>query len=141
MVSSQLAANIKYFRKQYNWTQQKLADELKVSRSVIAKWENGDVLPDLTSIIKLSHVFKQSIDHLLGLNRYSNQFLNDFQQFYETKHDNGEVIDESLLSVVDYLIKNPPLKEQIVQLSQLTVKQQRAALRILKTTITETKRL
>lgn len=136
-----LATNIKYYRKQYNWTQQQLANELAISRSVIAKWENGDVLPDLMALIKLSRLFNQTVDHLLGINSQTDQLLNDFQQFYQTNSENEPVIDENLLNTIDYLVKNPLLKEQIERLSHLSIKQQKAVQRILQTTLNEAERL
>src|SRR5690625_7210345 len=76
----QLATNIKNYRNQYDLTQQQLADKLKIYRSVVAKWENGDVLPDLPSMIKLSEVFSQDIVHLIGVKKHADQMLSDFQQ-------------------------------------------------------------
>lgn len=136
-----LATNIKYYRKQHNWTQQQLANELAISRSVIAKWESGDVLPDLMALIKLSRLFNKPVDHLLGIDSENDQLLNDFQQFYQTNGDNESTIDETLLNTIDYLVKNPLLKEQIERLSHLSIKQQKAVQRILQTTLNEAERL
>ncbi|WP_440896397.1 helix-turn-helix transcriptional regulator [Amphibacillus sp. Q70] len=141
MAAQQLAANIKYYRKQYNWTQQQLANELKISRSVIAKWENGDVLPDLPALIKLSQVFHQTIDHLLGMNEHADQLLSDFQQFYQANIEEELTIDESFLDLVNYLVKNPILKEQLEQVTQLSIKQQKAIQRMFGTLVNEIEKL
>jgi|SRR5699024_4426607 len=132
-----LASNIKYYRTNQNWTQQKLADQLKISRSVIAKWENGDVLPDLPTIIKLSQIFHQSIDSLLGLNKHADQLLSDFQQFYQTSIDDEHSIDESFLDLISFLIKNPQFREQFHQISQMPIKHQKAIHRMISTMINE----
>lgn len=141
MSIQQLATNIKYYRNQYKWTQQQLADELKISRSVVAKWENGDVLPDLPALVKLGQLFQQSIDHLLGLNKHADQLLSDFQQYYQINDEEEPLIDESLLDLISFLVKNPAFKDQIQLLSQLTIKQQRAVQHMFTTIINEIDKL
>lgn len=132
-----LATNIKYYRTNLNWTQQQLADKLKISRSVIAKWENGDVLPDLPSIIKLGQIFHQSIDNLLGLNMHADQLLSDFQQFYQTNAEDQQTIDETLLNLISFFIKNPQFRDQLVQISKMPIKHQKAIQRMIATIVNE----
>ena len=45
--------NLKLFRKQNGLTQEQVAEKLNVSRQAVAKWENGDSVPDLESCISL----------------------------------------------------------------------------------------
>lgn len=141
MNTNRLATNIKYYRKQNNWTQQKLAEELNISRSVIAKWENEDVLPDLPALLKLSSLFQQSLDQLLGIYSNDEQTLSDFQQLYSTKNNPTLETDENMMKIIDYLIKNPLVKEQILQMIDLPVKRQKSVQRIFKTATTEIERL
>ncbi|SEO66503.1 DNA-binding transcriptional regulator, XRE-family HTH domain [Amphibacillus marinus] len=136
-----LPINIKYYRKQASLTQQSLADNLKVSRSVVAKWESGDVLPDITALIKLSKLFNQSIDHLIGLDTYSDEVLSEVKQLYQADKHNDFELDQSVIQIIDYLIKNPTLKEQLDQIIQLPIKQQRAVIKVLHTLLTETAKL
>lgn len=56
--------NLKFLRADNNLSQEKLAEKLGVSRQAVAKWENGDALPDLTNCFKLSDIFKVSLDDL-----------------------------------------------------------------------------
>lgn len=143
MLTNQLAVNIKYYRTQCNWTQQQLADELNISRSVIAKWESGDVLPDLPTLMKLSALFYQSIDNLLGICTTTEHTLSDFQQLYATKNNGLAIdsVDETSLALLDYLLKNPHLRDQLELLMTLPIKHQKAVHRILKTSISELRRL
>lgn len=141
MISSQLATNIKYYRNRNEWTQQQLADNLNISRSVIAKWENGDVTPDLHSIVKLSKMFRQSIDHLVGIQSESEHQLSEFQQLYEARTQQSNVWSEELVIILDYIIKHPVLREQILQMRKLPIKRQKAVHRMLKSIITESERL
>jgi len=62
-----LAKRIKEFRKKKGWSQQKLAEEAKLSFNAITKIEQGKAKhPTLKTLIKLSDVFGVSIDKLVG---------------------------------------------------------------------------
>lgn len=58
--------NLKNLRKKHNLSQEKLAEKLGVSRQAVAKWENGDALPDIINCQKLSELYKVSIDELVN---------------------------------------------------------------------------
>ncbi|WP_182201729.1 helix-turn-helix domain-containing protein [Paraliobacillus salinarum] len=141
MILNQLPTNIKYYRTRNNWTQQQLADKLSISRSVIAKWENGDVTPDLHAIAKLSIIFEQSIDHLVGLDSQTNDQLSEFHQLYQAKTNQSQEYYNDLVWVSDYITKNTILKEQIFEMQQLPLKKQKAIHRIMKGIIGEAKHL
>ena len=57
---------IKELRLKKGLTQQQLADELKISRSNIANYENSSNLPSLDILIKLAKFFQVSTDYILG---------------------------------------------------------------------------
>ncbi|GAA5417835.1 hypothetical protein Pryu01_02911 [Paraliobacillus ryukyuensis] len=141
MITTQLATNIRYYRNKQQWTQQELADKLNISRSVIAKWENGDVTPDLLSTVKLSKLFEQTIDHLVGQKSYHDEQLSEYQQLYDAKVNLSVNSDKELSSIIDYIYKHPLFREQIEQMRKLPVKRQRAVHRMLKSIISEAKRL
>ncbi len=56
---------LKSLRKEHNLTQVELADKLFVSRSLIARWEYGDVFPTLDNIGKIASFFNIPINDLL----------------------------------------------------------------------------
>ncbi len=60
-----LAEKITLLRKQNNWSQEDLAEELGISRQSVSKWESGTSIPDLDKIVKLSALFGVSTDYLL----------------------------------------------------------------------------
>lgn len=60
-----LAAKITQLRKQANWSQEELAEKMKVSRQSVSKWESTNSIPDLTKIIMLADLFEVSTDYLL----------------------------------------------------------------------------
>ena len=62
-----LANRVKALRKKKSWSQQKLAQEAGLSFNAITKIEQGKAQhPTLKTLIKLSDVFKISLDELVG---------------------------------------------------------------------------
>ena len=57
----ELCEKLKQIRKENNLTQQQLADELCLSRTVITKYEKGHSVPSLDILILISNFFKTSI--------------------------------------------------------------------------------
>lgn len=49
-------------------SQEELASELNISRQSVTKWENGQSFPDIENLIRLSEIFKVSIDRLVKEN-------------------------------------------------------------------------
>lgn len=60
-----LAEKITYLRKQKNWSQEELADQMDISRQSVSKWESGTSIPELDKIIGMSHIFNVTTDFLL----------------------------------------------------------------------------
>ena len=60
--------NLKRLRNQHQFTQEMLAEELDVSRQVIAKWERGDSTPDLNLCVKLAELYDVTLDDLVNYN-------------------------------------------------------------------------
>ncbi len=52
-------------RTQSGYSQEALAEQLKVSRQAISKWETGSTLPETDTMIAISNLFHVSIDSLL----------------------------------------------------------------------------
>ena len=52
-------------RKEYNYTQEQLADILGVSRQSISKWESDIAYPETDKLIALGELFECSMDYLL----------------------------------------------------------------------------
>lgn len=57
---------LKDLRNQKKISQQQLANNIGVSRSTVAMWENGNSQPDNEMLLKLSAYFSVSVDYLLG---------------------------------------------------------------------------
>ena len=53
-------------RKKLNLTQAKLAEKIFVSEKTISKWENGNGVPDTSSLVKLCEIFGVSLNEMLN---------------------------------------------------------------------------
>lgn len=58
--------NTKKLRKNFGYTQEQLADLLKVSRSTVAMWETTSQEPDYETLSKMSMIFGVSPDFIMG---------------------------------------------------------------------------
>lgn len=52
-------------RKSKGFTQEELAEKLEVSRQAVAKWESGQVYPDINNLIQISNLFNVTVDYLV----------------------------------------------------------------------------
>ncbi len=52
-------------RKKNGWSQEKLAEELNVSRQTVSKWEGAQSVPDFNRVIQISELFGVTTDYLL----------------------------------------------------------------------------
>lgn len=60
-----LAEKIMSLRRKKEWSQEKLAEQLGVSRQSVSKWESLASIPDIEKIIRMSELFGVSTDYLL----------------------------------------------------------------------------
>lgn len=60
-----LGENLKKLRKEYNLSQEQLAEKLNISRQAISKWESGKAYPDIDNLILLRDIFNTTIDDLV----------------------------------------------------------------------------
>jgi len=58
-------SNIKFLRKQKAWTQEQLAAELEIKRSLIGSYEEGRAKPNYEVLAQIAKIFKHTIDHLI----------------------------------------------------------------------------
>ena len=61
-----ISTNLIHLRKLYQYTQEDVAQKVGVSRQSVAKWEAGESLPDLDSIVALSKLYNVTIDNLIN---------------------------------------------------------------------------
>jgi len=65
-MSLTIGQTIKKLRKERNFTQEELAEQLNVTAQAVSKWENETGLPDISQIVPIASVFGVSTDVLFG---------------------------------------------------------------------------
>ena len=60
-----ISKNLLFLRKRANLSQEALAEKLDVSRQTLAKWENGESVPDVIHCDSMAELFDISLDDLL----------------------------------------------------------------------------
>ena len=64
-IKAQLGANIATFRKRSGLTQAALAERINFSDKAVSKWERGESIPDVLTLVELARVFDITVDDLL----------------------------------------------------------------------------
>ena len=64
-LKAQLGANIAAYRKRLGLTQLGLAEKLNYSDKAVSKWERGESMPDVLTLVQLAEVFDVSVNDLL----------------------------------------------------------------------------
>lgn len=61
-----ISVNLQTLRKTHQYTQEDVAEKIAVSRQSVAKWENGESLPDMNKCIALTKLYNISLDTLVN---------------------------------------------------------------------------
>lgn len=61
----EIGVKLKDARLRAGMTQEKVAEEIQVTRQTISNWENEKSFPDIVSVIRLSSLYGISLDQLL----------------------------------------------------------------------------
>ena len=62
----QIGNNIAAFRKQCAMTQAELAEKLNYSDKAVSKWERGESVPDVVTLVQIAELFGVGMDALVG---------------------------------------------------------------------------
>jgi AbrB family looped-hinge helix DNA binding protein len=60
-----IAANLSHLRARHHLSQEEVAEKIGVTRQAVAKWENGDSLPDILNCERLADLFDVSLNDLV----------------------------------------------------------------------------
>ena len=67
MMTQTIGQVIRKLRKERNFTQEELAEQLNISAQAVSKWENGTSMPDISQVVPLASVFGVTTDVLFGV--------------------------------------------------------------------------
>ncbi len=90
-VKHNVSRNLTALRKYQKMTQAELAEKMNYSDKAISKWENGETLPDIEVLTKLTELYGVSLDYLI--NEHDEQ-----TEIKENKKSKSNKIIISLLS-------------------------------------------
>lgn len=65
-MKNMISLNLQTLRKTHRYTQEDVAEKIAVSRQSVAKWENGESLPDMNKCIALAELYNISLDTLVN---------------------------------------------------------------------------
>lgn len=82
-MSNIIGKNIHSLRKKQGLTQEELAGLVNVSFQAVSKWENGNSLPDISTLPLLANVLHCNIDSLLGYAAQQRK-ITDYEDRYKT---------------------------------------------------------
>ena len=107
-LKSQLGANIVAYRKRIGLTQAKLAEQLNYSDKAVSKWERGESIPDVLTLVQLAELFDTTVDELL-------------RDPDEIPANTGGPIEHAMEIAVEKTLKRKAHKRVILGLSSLLV--------------------
>ena len=107
-LKSQLGANIVAYRKRSGLTQAKLAEQLNYSDKAVSKWERGESIPDVLTLVQLAELFGITVDELL-------------RDPDEIPANTGGPIEHAMEIAVEKTLKRKANKRVILGLSSLLV--------------------
>lgn len=99
----------KELRLEIKFSQDKLAEELEVSSSLVSKWENNQSTPAPEMLEYIADYFNVSVDYLIGRSKYRNLEFNNSEldniliSKIKLLNDEAKI---GLISVIDALNKN-----------------------------------
>ena len=61
-----ISDNLYSLRKLHQLTQEEVAERVGVSRQALAKWENGETMPDIEKCVLLAELYNVTLDDLVN---------------------------------------------------------------------------
>ena len=111
-----IGSYISRLRKEADLTQSELSDRLNVTHQAVSKWERGESLPDIGTLMELAKVFNQSVDQILygGKSRSQGKPIDPLVEKIAQKQpeDAGELVDKGEVDIKELVDVAPLLKNQ-----------------------------
>ena len=106
-LKNQIGANIGLYRKQCGLTQAGLAEKLNYSDKAVSKWERGESVPDVMTLVQIAELFDITV----------NDLVKDPNQLPE----NTGPVEKAMERAVEKTLKKKADKRVILALSSLLV--------------------
>lgn len=102
---------LKQARAKTSYTQEDVADKLRVSRQTISNWENEKSYPDIINIIELSNLYCVSLDDLLKGDEKMIEHLQESTNIVKSNKKLISMIIWNIFMIVLLIIFNGVLSE------------------------------
>ena len=125
-----LGKRIKELRNKYRYTQTELAELIGVTKSTVAAYENDSRQPSYEVLIKMSHVFKVSIDSLLldrsgvilevsGLNKEQLDLIDNMIKHFRKSNAIDIYLLKNAPDLVNYMKAHPDMTFEDVLMNEI----------------------
>ncbi len=118
-----LPTRLKQLRKENNYSQEYVAEQLNISRQAISHWENGKAYPDIDNLVLLAELFHMTVDELLdeggredkgevcpdGGDSDDNNDNEDKNHVPDESREKSNIIETLVLSIILVLSSNLPM--------------------------------
>lgn len=104
--------NVKYLREKKGITQTKLAKDLNIDTSTLAKWENNTRQITLEWAIKLANYFDMDVGNFISVNQINNTSsrTNNNEEYKKILREKGlideNITEEDAKKLIDFAIAN-----------------------------------
>jgi transcriptional regulator with XRE-family HTH domain len=92
MTNSELGENIRKIRELKGFSQQNLADEIKVDQKTISRIEKGEISPKFETLVSISKVLSVNISQILSFNE--SLIFNNYNQYQQGGNYNAYINTE-----------------------------------------------
>ena len=113
---SAFAERLKLFRQSRNITQARLAQLLSIDPRAYSRWERGDNVPHLDTLIKLADILQVTLDELSGRSEPSNEIKirnHELHQLCQQADQLSDADQQALIQILDGLVKKTQLNNMV----------------------------
>jgi transcriptional regulator with XRE-family HTH domain len=107
-MNNNLGKIISELRNKRNYTQKELADKLNVSDKAVSRWETGMSIPHVDTLVRISKLFKISLQDLIiateSSNEGSDELVQDIIKEFERRDDQKSKLIAFILAIAFFAI-------------------------------------
>lgn len=92
MDTKRVGAFLAQLRKESNYTQEELGEIIGVTNKTISRWENGNYMPPVDMLLRLSNLYQISINEIVsGCKLHKDEYQNEAENNIVTALENIEI--------------------------------------------------
>lgn len=97
----EIGTKLREARVKSGFTQEKVAEDIRVSRQTISNWETEKSYPDIVNVILLSDLYSISLDELL---KGDDDLMKHLEESTNTVNSNKKLITAIILNIVIFVL-------------------------------------